>query len=55
MKPTVRYRTQSLTLFPRRSKQGRVLRIKPIKLQFVFRPVRFGVKPEIHVLETNSS
>jgi hypothetical protein len=38
-----------------RSKLGRVLRIKPVKLQFVFRPVRFGVKPEIHVLETDSS
>lgn len=45
MKPIVRYRSQ---LLPRRSyKPSRILRIPPIKMQFVFRPVRFGVKPKI--------
>lgn len=55
MKPVVRYRTPTVTMFRGRSKQGRVLRIKPVKLRFTFRPVRFGVKPEIHILETDST
>jgi len=45
MKPVIRYRTQSL---PQRSyKPSRMLRIRPVKMQFIFRPVRFGVKPKI--------
>jgi hypothetical protein len=46
MKPTVRYQSQ---LLPRRScKPSRVLRIHPVaKLNFVFRPVHFGVKPQL--------
>ena len=46
MKPILRYQSR---LLPRRSyKPNRVLRIKPTaRLSFVFRPVRFGVKPRI--------
>jgi hypothetical protein len=45
MKPVIRYRSQ--LLFRRSYKPNRVLRIRPAKLNFVFRPVRFGVKPQI--------
>ncbi|HSI12228.1 MAG TPA: hypothetical protein VK961_09300 [Chthoniobacter sp.] len=46
MKPTLR--TQSQLLFRRSYKPARILRIRPdTKLNFVFRPVRFGVKPRI--------
>jgi hypothetical protein len=45
MKPVITYRGQ---LLPRRSyKPNRTLRIRPVKMRFVFRPVRFGVKPRI--------
>ncbi len=46
MKFTTRYQSQ---LLPRRSyKPNHVLRIKPAaKLTLVFRPVRFGLKPQI--------
>jgi hypothetical protein len=45
MRPIVRLQSQ---LLPRRSyKPVRALRIRPVKLQFSFRPVRFGVKPQI--------
>jgi hypothetical protein len=41
-----RYRSQ--WLFRKGHKSKRVLRIKPVtKLNFVFRPVRFGLKPQI--------
>ena len=45
MKPVFRYQSQLLT---RRSyKPRRSLRIRPAKLHFSFRPVHFGVKPQI--------
>jgi hypothetical protein len=50
MKFTTRYQSQ---LLPRRSyKPNRILRIRPAtKLSFSFRPVRFGVKPQIKAHE----
>jgi hypothetical protein len=54
MKPAIRYQSQ---LLARKSyKPNRVLRIHPVaKLNFVFRPVRFGVKPQLktHECETH--
>jgi hypothetical protein len=45
MKLVRRYQSR---LLPRRSyKPNHVIRIKPTKLKFVFRPVGFGVKPKI--------
>ena len=45
MKSVIRYQSQ---LLPRRSyKPSRIIRIRPVKLRFVFRPVRFGIKPRI--------
>jgi len=50
MKPVLRY--QSQLLFRKSYKPNRILRIKPAaKLTFVFRPVRFGVKPQIKTYE----
>ncbi len=50
MKPVLRY--QSQLLLRKSYKANRVLRIKPAaKLDFVFRPVRFGVKPQIITYE----
>lgn len=50
MKPVIRY--QSQLLYRRSYKPSRVLRIKPAaKLRFSFRPVRFGVKPQITVAD----
>lgn len=45
MKPVLRY--QSQLLFRRSYKPNRILRIRPVKLRFSFRPVRFGMKPQI--------
>ena len=46
MKLVLRY--QRKLLFRKSYKPIRILRIKPAKkLNFIFRPVRFGVKPEI--------
>jgi len=45
MKPVIRY--QSKLLFRRSYKPERTLRIKPARIKVMFRPVRFGVKPEI--------
>lgn len=46
MKPVLRYRSQ--LLFRKSYNPNRVIRIKPAaKLNFIFRPVRFGLKPEI--------
>lgn len=45
MKPVLRY--QSQLLFRKSYKPNRVLRIRPTKLRFSFRPVRFGLKPQI--------
>ena len=50
MRPVLRY--QSQLLFRKSYKPTRVLRIKPAtKLSFSFRPVRFGVKPQIKTYE----
>ena len=49
MKPVLRY--QSQLLFRKSYKPNRVIRIRPVKLSFVFRPVRFGVKPQIRTYE----
>jgi hypothetical protein len=49
MKPVIRFQSQ---LLPRRSyKPSRVIRIRPVKLWFVFRPVRFGIKPKITIID----
>jgi hypothetical protein len=46
MKPVIRYRNQ--LLFFKSYKPNQTIRIKPAgKLSFVFRPVRFGLKPRI--------
>jgi hypothetical protein len=52
MKPVLRF--QSQLLFRRSYKLNRTLRIRPAKLNFVFRPLRFGVKPEIKSCECKS-
>jgi hypothetical protein len=51
MKPVLRY--QSQLLFRKSYKPNR-LRIKPGKLIFRFRPVRFGVKPKMTTNECDS-
>ena len=48
MKPVLRY--QSQLLIRRSYKPRRGLRIRPAKLNFSFRPVRFGVKPQINTV-----
>ena len=46
MKPVIRY--QSQLLFRKSYKPSRVIRIRPVaKLNFVFRPAGFGLKPKI--------
>jgi hypothetical protein len=45
MKPMFTYRDR--LLFRRSDKPNRILRIRPAKLNFIFRPVRFGLKPKI--------
>ena len=52
MKPVIRYQSQLLL---RRSYKPDRLRIKPRKLNIVFRPVRFGVKPQINTCESDST
>ena len=48
MKPVIQ-------LLPRRSyKPSRVIRIRPVKVRFDFRPVRFGIKPKITSYECES-
>lgn len=54
MKPVLRY--QSQLLFRKSYKPNRVIRIKPVtKLSFVFRPVRFGLKPQFKLSEGERS
>lgn len=53
MKPVLRY--QSQLLFRKSYKPNRVIRIRPVKLNFSFRPVRFGLKPQIKTYECESS
>ena len=49
MKPVIRYRSQ---LLARRSyKPNPVIRIRPVKVRFDFRPVRFGMKPTITIID----
>jgi len=45
-------RSQSQLLFRRSYKPNRILRIRPVaKMKFTFRPVRFGLKPQIKTYE----
>ena len=48
MKPVLR--TQSQLLVRRSYKPCRNMRIRPVKLNFSFRPVRFGVKPQLNTV-----
>lgn len=52
MKPVIRYQSQLLL---RRSYKPDRIRIKPVKLKIVFRPVRFGVKPQIKTYECDTT
>ena len=53
MRPVRRF--QSQLLFRKGYKANRVIRIRPVtKLNFSFRPVRFGLKPEITSYECKS-
>ena len=52
MKPVLRY--QSQLLFRKSYKPNRI-RIKPVKVSFTFRPVRFGMKPQIKTYECDST
>jgi hypothetical protein len=52
MKPVMRY--QSQLLFRKSYKPNRVIRIRPVKLSFTFRPVGFGLKPQIKTYECES-
>jgi len=49
MKRVARY--QSQLLIRKSYKPSRVLRIRPMKLRFSFRPVRFGMKPRLESYE----
>src|SRR5438034_1436142 len=49
MRPVIRY--QSQLLYRKSYKPDRVIRIRPAKLTFEFRPVRFGLKPKITTYE----
>ncbi len=53
MRQTTRY--QSQLLFRKSFKPNRVSRIRPAKLNFEFRPVRFGVKPQIKTYECETN
>jgi hypothetical protein len=53
MKPVIRYRSQ--LLFRKSYKPSRVLRIRPAKFSFVFRPLRFGLKPKIETYECKTN
>jgi hypothetical protein len=52
MKPVTRYQSKLLL---RRSYKPIRIRIKPTKLIFVFRPARFGVKPQIKTYECDTT
>jgi hypothetical protein len=53
MKPVLRY--QSQLLFRKSYKPNRNIRIRPVKLHFVFRPRGFGSKPQIKTYECEST
>ena len=44
-------RYQSQLLFRKSYKPNRIIRIRPVKLSFTFRPVGFGLKPQIKTYE----
>jgi hypothetical protein len=50
MKPILRYRSQML--FRQSIQPKRILRIRPAKLNFIFRPAQFGLKPKITPCES---
>jgi hypothetical protein len=52
MRPVIRYQSQ---LLYRKSYKPNRVRIKPTKLNLVFRPVRFGLKPQIKTYECDST
>ena len=49
MRPVIRY--QSQLLYRKSYKPDPVIRFRPAKLNFEFRPVRFGLKPKITTYE----
>lgn len=50
MRPVIRYRNQ--LLFRKSVESNRIIRIKPAgKINFIFRPVGFGMKPRIKSYE----
>ena len=52
MRPVIRYQSQPRIRFRGSNKPNRDIRIRPAaKLNFVFRPVRFGLKPQIKTYE----
>ncbi len=44
-------RCQSQMLCRKSYKPDRMIRIRPLKLRFVFQPVRFGLKPQFQLFE----
>ena len=52
MKPVLRY--QSQLLFRKSYKPNRTIRIRPAKLNFIFRPVRFGLNRKSKPYECES-
>jgi len=53
MKPVNRH--QSQLLYRKSYKPDRMIRIRPVKLKFVFQPVRFGLKPQFKLYEYTSN
>jgi hypothetical protein len=49
MRPVIRY--QSQLLYRKSYKPSRAIRIRPTKLNFEFRPVCFGLKPQLKIYE----
>jgi hypothetical protein len=49
MRPVIRY--QSQLLYRKSYKPNRLIRIRPTKLNFEFRLVRFGLKPKFESCE----
>jgi hypothetical protein len=52
MKRAIRY--QSKLLFRKSYRPEPIVQIKPARIKVIFRPVRFGVKPEIKTYECES-
>ena len=52
MRPVIRY--QSQLLYRKSYKPDRVIRIRPTKLNFEFRPVRLDLKPQLKTYECES-